>query len=261
MNATHDIPKKDIVEKVQYFTDQNWKKLYWVSGILLVLNAVLSLVAAYGVRILYSAGYHDPESYLQLISQNLQLGYFSWSLWIVIDILPLPIIIAMYIIFQRYNKTLALLGSLFALFYAIYDVSATELNSLTLVSLAHGYALATTEAARASFVMASTYGYHALPLQTVLSFALGPIGYLLWCVPMAKSFFGRWLAIFGVIVSVIGLLGAAAPIFPTSAFLGWCAFLCVRLIAIWTIFLGVQLFRYGLRLPATVKNTAAMEQK
>jgi hypothetical protein len=214
------------------------------------LNAVLSLIAAYGSRILYAAGYHDPESYMQLVSQNQQLANITWSLWLVIDILPIPIIIAMYIIFQRYNRTLALLGSLFALFYAIFDVSATELNSLTLVSLSHGYALATTEALKASFIAAATYGYYALPLQTVLSFALGPIGYLMWCVPMAKSFFGRGLASFGVVVSIIGLLGAAAPVFPSSLFLGWCAFLCVRLIAIWTIFLGVRLFRYALRITA-----------
>jgi hypothetical protein len=258
MNSSVAMLKRESVEKVHFFDDQNWKGLYRVSGILLIVNAILSLVAAYTSRILYSGGYHDPESYLQLVSQNQQLAYFTWGLWIVIDILPLPIIIAMYIIFQRYNRTLALLGSLFALFYAIYDVAATELNSLTLVSLSHGYALATTLATKASFVAAATYGYYALPLQTILSFALGPIGYLLWCVPMAKSFFGRWLAIFGVIVSVIGLLGAAAPIFPTSAFLGWCAFLCVRLIAIWTIFLGVQLFRYGFRLPSKVENATSL---
>jgi hypothetical protein len=261
MNAVLDIPKKEIVEKVQYFNDQNWKRLYWVSGILLILNAVLSLVASYAIRILYTPGYHDPASYLQLVSQNQQLASFSWSLWIVIDILPLPIIVAIYIILQRYNRTLALLGSLVALFYTIYDVAATELNSLTLVSLSHGYALATTEAVKASFVAAATYGYHALPFQTVISFALGPIGYLLWCVPMAKSFFGRWNAIIAVILSVMGLFGAAAPVFPSSAFLGWCAFLCVRLIAIWTIILGVMLYRYGRRIPANVDNSAAMEQK
>jgi hypothetical protein len=252
MNSTLAAPKKETVEKVHYFNDQTWKQLYRVSGILLILTAVLSFVAAYASRILYTGGYHDPESYLQLISQNLQLGYFTWSMWIVIDILPLPIMIAMVIILQRYNRSLAILGGLFALFYAIYDVAATELNSLTLVSLAHEYALATSEVMRASIVAAATYGYYALPFQTVLSFALGPIGYILWCVPMAKSFFGRWLAISGVIVSVIGLLGAAAPIFPTSVLLGWCAFLCVRLIAIWTVFLGVQLFRYGHRLPVNV---------
>ena len=140
MNTSMVIPKTETIEKAQLFDDQNWKRLYRVSGMLLVLNAILSFVAAYGSRILYSAGYHDPESYLQLVSQHLQLAYFTWGLWIVIDILPLPIIIAVYIIFQRYNRTLALLGSMFAMFYAIYDVAATELNYLTLVSLSHQYA-------------------------------------------------------------------------------------------------------------------------
>jgi hypothetical protein len=261
MNSTLAISKKENTAKVQILSDQKWKGLYSVSGILLILNAVLSLVAAYAIRILYTPGYHDPASYLQLVSQNQQLAYFSWSLWIVIDLLPLPIMVAMYIILQRYNRTLAFLGSLVALFYAIYDVGATEMNSLTLVSLSHGYALATTEAVKASFITAATYGYYALPLQTVISFALGPIGYLLWCVPIAKSFFGRWNAIIGVILSVIGLFGAAAPVVPSSAFLGWCGFLCVRLIALWTIILGVMLFRYALHLPANVDNTATMGSK
>jgi hypothetical protein len=250
MNSTLAMPTSEKVEKVNYISDQKWKGLYSVSGILLIINAALSLVAAFTGRILYASGYpSDPASYLLLVSQHQPLASFTWSLWIVIDILPLPIIVTMYVILQRYNRTLAVLGSLFALFYAIYDVSATELNSLTLVSLSHGYALATTEALRAAFVAAATYGFSALPFQTVLSFAIGPIGYLLWCVPMAKSFFGRWNAIIGVIVSVIGLLGAAAPVVPSSIFLGWCSFLCVRIIALWTIILGVMLYRYGRRIP------------
>jgi hypothetical protein len=261
VNTTLPIPKKDTVEKVQALSDQRWKGLFSVSGILLILNSILSLIAAYGARILYSSGYpSDPASYLQLVSQHQQLASVTWSLWIIIDILPLPIIVAMYIILQRHNRTLALLGSLFALFYAIYDVGVTELNSLTLVSLSHGYALATIEAVKASFVAAATYGYYALPLQTVLSFAIGPIGYILWCIPMAKSFFGRWNAVIGIIVSVIGLLGAAAPVVPSSTFLGWCAFLCVRLIAIWFIILGVMLFRYGRSLPTNGDNTVTMER-
>ncbi|MFZ0533724.1 MAG: hypothetical protein WAM09_11135, partial [Anaerolineales bacterium] len=72
MNSTIAMPKVETIGKIQFFNDQNWKRLYWVSGILLILNSVLSLVAAYSSRILYTGGYHDPESYLQLVSQNLQ---------------------------------------------------------------------------------------------------------------------------------------------------------------------------------------------
>jgi hypothetical protein len=239
--------------------DRNWKGLYFASGSLLVLIAVLSFVAAYGARILYASGYpSDPASYLQLVSQHQRLASVTWSLWIVMDFLGIAPTVAIYLVLRRYNRTLALLGSLLSMFYTIYDVCVTELNSLTLVSLSHGYVSATNDALRASFVAAATYGYYALPIQTVLSFAIGPLGYILWCVPMARSFFGRWLAIFGVIVNVIGLLGSAAPVVPSSYFLGLCQFLCVRLIAVWFIIVGVQLYRHGRRLPATVENTAVM---
>jgi hypothetical protein len=253
-NEAHDNKSKKAMDVV----DQRWKGLICVSGILLILNAVLSLILLYCGRILYSSGYpSDPESYLQLVAQHQQLAAFTWSGWIVIDILPLPIIIAMYVVLQRHNRSLALLGSMLAIFYAIYDVSATELNSLTLVSLAHGYANATTEVLQASFVAAATYGYSALPLQTVLSFALGPIGYLLWCIPMAASLFGRWSALLGVIVSLMGLIGAVSPVVPSSLIIGWCFFLAPRLIAFWTILLGAQLYRYGLRLPVHADNAVA----
>jgi hypothetical protein len=233
--------------------DRSWKGLYCASGILLILVAVLSFIVAYGGRILYSSGYpSDPASYLQLVSQHQRLASATWSLWIVIDFLGLPPVVAMYIILQRHNRTFALVGSLLCLVYAIYDVSVTELNSLTLVSLSQGYASATTDALRASFVAAAAYGYYALPLETVLSFGIGALGYLLWCVPMAKSFFGRWTAIFGAVVSIIGLLGAAAPVVPSSYILGLCQFICVRAIALWGLVLGVLLYRYGRRVLGNV---------
>jgi hypothetical protein len=232
--------------------DRNSKGLYSASAILLIVIAVLSFVVAYGGRVLYASGYPSTaEAYLQLVSQHQRLAATTWSLWIVMAFLSLPVLVAMYLILRRYNKNLALLGSLIALFYAIYDVGVTELNSLTLVSLGHEYAAATSAALQASLVAAASYGYYALPLQTVLSFAIGPVGYILWCVPMAKSFFGRGMAIFGVIVSVIGLLGSAAPVVPSSYFLGLCQFLCVRLIAIWSLILGLQLFGYARRIPSS----------
>ncbi|MGA2977391.1 MAG: DUF4386 family protein [Spirochaetia bacterium] len=230
-------------------TDRQWRSLYCVSGAIFLLTTVLSFVVAWGARTLYSSGYPaDPASYLQLVSQHQALANLTWSLWIVLDFLSLPVIFAMYLVLRRHNHTLAALAGLLCLFYAVYDFGVTELNSLTLVSLSHSYAEATGEAARATLAAAAAYGYYALPLQTVLSFAIGPLGYLLWCVPMAKSFFGRWWAIVGAIVSLIGLAGAVAPVVPGSYILGLCQFICVRAIALWFVPLGVLLLRYGHRL-------------
>jgi hypothetical protein len=235
--------------------DQNWKGLFFVSGILLIAICLLSFVVAWGGRTLYASGYPpDPTSYLQLVSQHQSLASTTWSLWMVLDFMSLPPLVALYIILQRHNRTYALLGFLFCLFYAIYDVGVTELNSLTLVGLSQAYVSAATDVQRVSVVAAASYGYYALPYQTVLSYAIGPIGYLFLCVPMAKSFFGRWVAVFGVIVSIIGLLGSAAPMVPSSFFLGLCQFICVRAIAIWTLILGIRLLLYAIHIPTSTEE-------
>jgi len=232
-------------------SEGRWKGLYRASGVMLMITAIIWTIISRTANILYSSGYPgDPQSYLQLVSQHQLLASVTWSLWIVSDFLLIAPTIALYIILQRYNRPLALLGSMFAMFFNIYDFSVTELNSLTLVSLAHGYAGATTDALRATFVSAAAYGYYALPIQTVLSFVVGTFGYLLWCVPMLKSIFRRGTAIFGIAVMVIALIGSAAPMFPSSIILGLCQFICVPACALWFVLVGIQLFRYGNRLPA-----------
>jgi hypothetical protein len=225
----------------------NWSGLYRLSGIMLVLTAAIWTVVAWTAQRLYASGYPtDPAAYLNLIAQHQALAVVTWSLWIVADFLMIAPTVALYPILRRFNRTLALLGSLLSMFFNIYDVSVTELNSLTLVSLAKGYAAAAGDAAKAVLVGAAAYGYHALPIQTVLSFTIGTFGYLLWCVPMwkGKEIFPRWVAFFGMFWSIVGLLGSLAPLIPTSPILGLCQFLCVPAVGLWFIFVGVRLFRY-----------------
>lgn len=239
--------------------DLRWRGLYRLSGILLIITAVIWTVVTWTARRLYGPGYPgDPAAYLQLISQHQGLAALTWSLWIVSDFLLFAPTVALYLILRRYNRTLALLGSMFAMFFNLYDVCVTELNSLTLVYLAHSYASATTEALKASFVAAAGYGYYGLPLQTVISFASGTFGYLLWCVPMLNCIFRRGTAIFGMIVMVIAIIGSAAPLFPSSIFLGLCQTVCVPACALWFVFVGVQLYRYSRHIPAKVDNIAVM---
>ena len=235
---------------------QDWSGLYRLSGILLIITAVVWTIVSRTANLLYASGYpSDPASYLQLISLHQRLASFTWSLWIVSDFLLIAPTIALYIILQKYSKTLALLGSGFAMFFNIYDICVTELNSLTLVSLSHGYGSASNEALRASFVAAASYGYYALPIQTVLSFAIGTFGYLLWCIPMFKSSFRRGTAIYGIMVMVIALIGSLAPVFPSSTILGLCQFISVPACALWFILVGVQLYRQGRYAYIRVDNT------
>ena len=219
---------------------------------MLIITAVIWTIVAWTAQRLYSTGYPaDPAAYLQLIAQFQRLASVTWSLWIVADFLLIAPTATLYLILRRYNRTLALLGSLFSMFFNIYDVSVTELNSLTLVSLAKGYAGAAGEATKALFVGAAAYGYHALPIRPVLSFAIGTFGYLLWALAMwkGKELFPRWVAFFGAFWSVVGLLGSLAPVVPASPILGLCQFLCVPMVGLWFVILGVRLVRHADRLP------------
>lgn len=225
--------------------EPSWKGLYRISGILAIIVGIASFFLMLGGLTLYKSGYpSSPEAYLQLVSQNHVLANRLWSLWMINDFLGIAPTIAAYLILRHYNRTLALVGILVVGLYIFYDISVTELNSLTLVSLAQGYASATTDALRASYVAAATYGYSALPLQTVLSFGIGSVGWLLWCVPMARSLFGRGLAAFGAIVNIVGIIGAAAPV-VSSNILSWFQFLAPPLIGLWSIGVGYKLYRHS----------------
>ena len=237
----------------------NWRGLYLVSAACLLLTATIWFIISRSAGVLYASGYPaDPESYLQLVAQHQPLAAATWSLWIVADFLLIAPTVAIYILLRRQHRTLALLGSALAMFFNIYDVCVTELNSLTLVSLAHAYAGAGSDALRAPLVGAATFGYYALPIQTILSFAVGSMGYLLWCIAMWRSLFPKWMAIFGAVASIMGIIGSAAPIAPSFFLAGLFQYLCVPLMALWFIFVGVQLYRHARRInaPAPVQWNA-----
>jgi hypothetical protein len=224
---------------------QSWEGLYRLGGILTILWGAAGPVTFLMGLVLYKSGYpSNAAAYLQLISQEQLRANILWSLWISGDFIFILPSVAFYLVLRHDNRILALLGTLLSMFYIFYDISVTELNSLTLVSLARGYASATTEALRASFVAAAQYGYAALPIQTVLSFGVGAACWLLWSVVMLQGrTFPRWLAIFGIVVNGIGIIGSAAPVVPAVFILGLLQFITGPLTSIWAIIIGIRLYR------------------
>jgi hypothetical protein len=87
-----------------------------------------------------------------------------------------------------------------------------------------------------------------LPLETVLSFAIGSWGYILWSVAMLQGrIFPKWAAILGVVMGVTDVVGAAAPLVSGSIVLGVCQYLAIPLMGLWFLIIGVLLRRYGRR--------------
>lgn len=225
--------------------DEGWKTLYRVGGVLLVISGVAGQVASRMARSLYSPSYpSNAAAYLQLVSQKQLLANILWSSWILGDFEVMLAFVALYLVLRRESRIMALVGLLLSMFYVFYDVSVTELNSLTLVSLSQGYASATNDALRATYVAAAQYGYAALPFQTVLSFGVGAVGWLFWSLVMLKGHtFPKWMAISGLIINAMGIIGAPAPVVPSSFVLGVFLVLTAPLTGLWFIAIGVQLYR------------------
>jgi hypothetical protein len=75
---------------------RSWRGFYRVSGILLIITAVIWTIVSRTASILYSSGYpSDPASYLELVSQHQVLASVTWSLWIVSDFLLMAPTIAL----------------------------------------------------------------------------------------------------------------------------------------------------------------------
>lgn len=114
-----------------------------------------------------------------------------------------------------------------------------EPGSLTLVSLSHTCASAATLALRTAIVQEATYGYSALPIQTVLGVTVGSIGYLFRSIAVLAGTFRRWTATFGAIMSPVGITASGAPRDPWPIFLGICRFLRVPGVGLRFVFVGV----------------------
>jgi hypothetical protein len=226
---------------------QTWRRLYLVGGSLLVLSGIGGLVDWRLGAHLYPSGVPTTAAaYLQLISHSQTLANTLWTLWIVGDLILIVPTLAVYLALRRDNPTLALIGTLVAGLYIVYDISVTELNSLTLVSLSNSYANATTAAAQAPYVAAASYGVAALPLETVLSFGLGAIGYLIWSVVMLEGrTFPRWIAVTGILLNSAAIIGAFSPVVPAFYVVGVLMYFTIPLTGLWFVAVGVALYRHA----------------
>jgi hypothetical protein len=229
---------------------QEWKGIFRPGGVLFLLSGGGGIVAWRLAAHLYSPSYPaNAAAYLQLVAGKQLLANILWWNWIVGDLVLIVPSLAMYFALRRDHKILALVGSLISFLYIFYDMSVTELNSLTLVGLSQGYALAATDALKAAYLAAAQYGYSALPYQTVLSFGIGAIGWLLWSLAMLSGdTFPRWVAISGIVINGIGIIGCVSPVVPASFFLGLLQYFTAPLTAIWFVILGILLYRYRTRL-------------
>ena len=217
-----------------------------ISGILAIIMGILWVAVSYMEHESLPTGYQPPLSgFLQLFSQHQALAATTWSLWIVADIILVPITIALYIILKPVSKSLAVGGAILTLAFCIYDPLVSELQSLRLVGYSQAYMTATTEAAKASVITNATGIVNALPLMTFISYFL-TVGPLLFAIAMVKSNqFRRGTAVFGVVTNHDGsnwsLQCYSESVLPSLV----CFFIVsVPAVALWFIIVGGQMLRH-----------------
>jgi len=249
-NSTTDAGRTE-TQPPELWDETRWVEFVRAGGVLLIAAGIIGLVLSRLSGLLYASG--TPTSaagYLQLFSQHQFLASLDWLLWIVGDLWLIPASIAVYLALRGTRRLVAVAGTVLSLGYVIFDTCVTELDSLRIVRLAQSYAGATTDQLRAVHVALASGSVAALPILTFLSFTIGAAGWLLWSLLMTKTFFGRWSAVFGVIVNVMGILGGVGAIVQGTPLylLGLFTIFGAIFTALWFILIGTQLYRHGTRL-------------
>jgi hypothetical protein len=221
-------------------TDSVWKPLYRVGGAAALITAVLIPIHVI-VFIVWPPPLEGTViDWFTLFQDNWLLGLLSMDLLLMADyVLLVPIVLALYVVLRRASEYLMAIGTaLFFLAIAVYFASNTAFEML---SLSEGYAVATTEAQRSTFLaagqaMIATYqgtSFH-------VSYVLGSVaGIIIGAVMLRSDNFSRVTAYAGILGNVIGF-GLYVPMIGL--------FLSVvsgPVLWIWYILLARRLFQLG----------------
>lgn len=223
---------------------QSWRLLYLVAGVASVAFVVL-LLAALALDFVAPPPVHGGAETLRFIAQNKPVYIAEQILWILPNILPVIVFIALYLALAPANRSLALLATVVgALPWALFlAVPVTSRGSLVLVSLSDRYALAESADARRRFATAAEAIIAENNTPAIIG-VLSAAGILLISLVMLRSVLPRTVAWLGVAAGALGMvseaLRQAAPAFYSGyGLLMWA----------WFVATGVALIRLGLRTP------------
>lgn len=147
----------------------------------------------------------------------------------------IPAVLALYTSLKDVNKSYALLGSGLAL--ASLTALLSENAGNALLTLSDQYSAATTDAQRQVFVTAAQAVNALSNAQTASGYVAG-IGFLIIGAVMLRSVFHKGLAYLGMLTGIL-ILVANLP------FIGFSFLLFIIAIAVWSIGVGLKLYRLG----------------
>jgi hypothetical protein len=221
---------------------QTWRRLYFVAGIssvlfvgLLILALVLDFAAPPPV--------HGGAATLEFIARNKGIYIAEQLLWIVPNMLPVLVFVALFLALAPLDKSTALLATVTgALSWAlILAVPVTSRGSLVLVYLSDRYTEEADAAARLRYSTAA----EAIVAENNTPAAVGilaALGILLISVVMLKGVLPRTLAWLGIATGGLGVVAEALRHAVPEFYWGY-----GLLMWVWFVAVGVALIRLARR--------------
>ncbi len=219
-------------------TDSRWHWLYRVAGMSALVTAVFIVV-----QMIVFIVWPPPSNaidYFNLFQDNALLGFLALDLLYVIDnILLIPILLALYVALRRTNESLMIIGAAFG-FIGIAALFAS--NPAANMHVLSGQFVAATTDAQRSLLLAAGEAMLAVYSGTAyhVSLILGSVALVIISVVMLQSkIFSKVTAYMGILANVLAL-GLYVPEVGIYILLFSVVFLLV-----WYILITPKLFQLG----------------
>ena len=233
--------RKNSVENPKLQPDPSWKGVYRLGGICALITGPLWVCAGV-LSILIGPAPSASEAYLQAVAGHRIASEINFGIFILTDLLLLPVALALYLSLKHIAKNAMLIAAVLLVMYLFIDLAVTEMNSMVLVTLTQQYAAPTSEAQRSALVAAADYALATLPLATFFSFVISSIGWLISSIVMLKGVFSKPTAWVGIITCVMGIASGFYGVVPI---LGIFLSQCLIAFGIWCLLVGFRLVRLG----------------
>lgn len=222
---------------------RTWRSFYLIAGGASILFVVL-LIVALVLDLIAPPPVHGGAETLRFIAENKGLYIAEQVLWILPNMLPVIVFVALFVALAPVDKALSLLGAVVGgLPWAlILAVPVTSRGSLTLVYLSDRY-MAAAAGSRDVFATAAEAIIAENNTPAIVG-VLSAAGILLISFVMTRGVFPRILGWLGVTTGSLGVIAEALRHAVPSFYWAYGV-----LLWIWFIATGVALLRLGRRTP------------
>ncbi|MFJ6000648.1 DUF4386 family protein [Arthrobacter sp. NPDC092385] len=221
---------------------ESWSSLYLIAGLGSVLFVPL-LVTALVLDFMAPPPIHGGKATLEFIAANKPIYVAEQILWILPNILPVIVFMALFVALSHLDRSLALLAAVVGAvpWALILAVPVTSRGSLSLVYLSDRYQGAASDEERRAYTTAAEAIIAENNTPAIVG-VLSALGILLISLVMTRGVLPRWLALLGIATGALGVVSEALRHAAPEFYWGYGVLLWV-----WFVATGIALIRLARR--------------